>query len=236
MAKVFEAGLASGLCNQFLIINYRRLISCNHVTQNLNVHTNGNLQASIELPPRGGGGICIQLQIRIDAQIRPHHPVNEQRELRKLEIEAQLNSELNKVESSIRLAAKQTEEAKSQASAELARTEVILAQEHVMGRYPVSPLMFKPKADYLLRVSGMSMKDVGIMDGDWLAVHKTNQARNGQIVVARIEGDATVKRLKLKGHHAYLIAENPDFLPIIVDLNKAELDIEGLVVGVVRTI
>ncbi len=112
----------------------------------------------------------------------------------------------------------------------------ILAQEHIVGRYPVSPLMFKPKADYLLKVSGMSMKDVGIMDGDWLAVHKTNQARNGQIVVARIEGDATVKRLKLKGHHAYLIAENPDFLPIIVDLDKAELDIEGLVVGVVRTI
>lgn len=111
----------------------------------------------------------------------------------------------------------------------------ILAQEHIQGRYPVSPLMFKPRADYLLRVNGQSMKDVGIMDGDWLAVHKTNQARNGQIIVARIEGDATVKRLKLKGHHAYLIAENSDFLPIVVDLDKAALDIEGLVVGVVRT-
>ena len=104
-----------------------------------------------------------------------------------------------------------------------------------MGRYPVSPLMFKPKADFLLRVSGMSMKDVGIMDGDWLAVHKTNQARTGQIVVARIDGDATVKRLKLKGKNAYLIAENPDFLPIVVNLDTTPLDIEGLVVGVVRT-
>ena len=112
----------------------------------------------------------------------------------------------------------------------------ILAQENVVGRYPVSPLMFKPKADYLLQVSGMSMKDVGIMDGDWLAVHKTTTARTGQIVVARIEGDATVKRLKLKGHQAFLIAENPDFLPIVVDLNKKTLDIEGLVVGVVRTL
>ena len=105
----------------------------------------------------------------------------------------------------------------------------------MVGRYPVSPLMFKPKADYLLKVTGMSMKDVGIMDGDWLAIHKTSQARNGQIVVARVEGDATVKRLKLKGRQAYLIAENADFLPIVVDLDKKELDIEGLVVGVVRT-
>ncbi len=112
----------------------------------------------------------------------------------------------------------------------------ILAQENVVGRYPVSPLMFKPKADYLLAVSGMSMKDVGIMDGDWLAVHKTNAARSGQIVVARIEGDATVKRLKVKGRQAFLISENPDFLPIVIDLDKRDLDIEGLVVGVVRTI
>ena len=111
----------------------------------------------------------------------------------------------------------------------------ILAQENVVGRYPVSPLMFKPKADYLLKVTGMSMKDVGIMDGDWLAIHKTTQARTGQIVVARVEGDATVKRLKLKGRQAFLIAENPDFLPIVVDLDKSQLDIEGLVVGVVRT-
>jgi repressor LexA len=111
----------------------------------------------------------------------------------------------------------------------------ILAQENMVGRYPVSPLMFQPRADYLLQVKGMSMKDVGIMDGDWLAVHKTQNARNGQIVVARVEGDATVKRLKLKGRQAFLIAENPEFLPIVVDLSKQTLDIEGLVVGVVRT-
>jgi repressor LexA len=111
----------------------------------------------------------------------------------------------------------------------------ILAQENIVGRYPVSPLMFQPRADYLLQVKGMSMKDVGIMDGDWLAVHKTQHARNGQIVVARVEGDATVKRLKVKGKQAFLVAENPDFLPIVVDLSKENLDIEGLVVGVVRT-
>ena len=111
----------------------------------------------------------------------------------------------------------------------------ILAQENVVGRYPVSPLMFKPRADYLLKVSGQSMKDIGIMDGDWLAVHRTTQVSTGQIVVARIEGDATVKRLKLKGKQAFLIAENPDFLPIVLDLSKQTLDIEGLVVGVVRT-
>lgn len=111
----------------------------------------------------------------------------------------------------------------------------ILAQENTIGRYPVSPLMFKPRADYLLKVSGQSMRDVGIMDGDWLAVHRTSQARTGQIVVARIDGDATVKRLKLKGKQAFLIAENPAFLPIVVDLSKEALDIEGLVVGVLRT-
>lgn len=111
----------------------------------------------------------------------------------------------------------------------------ILAQENMVGRYPVSPLMFQPRADYLLQVKGMSMKDVGIMDGDWLAVHKTQNAQSGQIVVARVEGDATVKRLKVKGRQAFLIAENPEFLPIVVDLSKQTLDIEGLVVGVVRT-
>jgi repressor LexA len=110
----------------------------------------------------------------------------------------------------------------------------ILAQENYAGRYPVSPLLFKPRADYLLQVQGQSMKDVGIMDGDWLAVHKTAQAQNGQIVVARVEGDVTVKRLKLKGRQAFLIAENPDFLPIVVDLSHTSLDIEGVVVGVVR--
>ena len=79
------------------------------------------------------------------------------------------------------------------------------------------------------------MKDIGIMDGDWLAVHKTEQARNGQIIVARVDGDVTVKRLKLKGNKAFLIAENVDFLPIVVDLELTPLAIEGLVVGVIRS-
>ncbi|MBL8512238.1 MAG: transcriptional repressor LexA [Betaproteobacteria bacterium] len=116
----------------------------------------------------------------------------------------------------------------------VAAGQPILAQENFSGRYPISPLLFKPKADYLLQVVGMSMKDIGIMEGDWLAVHKTSQVRNGQIVVARVEGDVTVKRLKLKGNRAYLIAENPDFLPIVVDMAQTPLDIEGLVVGVIR--
>jgi repressor LexA len=111
----------------------------------------------------------------------------------------------------------------------------ILAEENLLGRYPVDPALFQPHADYLLRVRGLSMKDAGILDRDWVAVHKTAQASNGQIVVARIGSDVTVKRFRRKGHTAYLIAENPDLAPITVDLKKESLDIEGLVVGVIRT-
>ncbi len=117
----------------------------------------------------------------------------------------------------------------------VAAGQPIMAQENYSGRYPVSPLLFSPRADYLLQVSGLSMKDIGIMDGDWLAIHKTEQARNGQIIVARVDGDVTVKRLKLKGNKAFLIAENADFLPIVVDLELTPLAIEGLVVGVIRS-
>ena len=117
----------------------------------------------------------------------------------------------------------------------VAAGQPIMAQENYSGRYPVSPLLFSPRADYLLQVSGLSMKDIGIMDGDWLAIHKTEQARNGQIIVARVDGDVTVKRLKLKGNKAFLIAENVDFLPIVVDLELTPLAIEGLVVGVIRS-
>ena len=117
----------------------------------------------------------------------------------------------------------------------VAAGQPIAAQENYSGRYPVSPLLFSPRADYLLQVSGLSMKDIGIMDGDWLAIHKTEQARNGQIIVARVDGDVTVKRLKLKGNKAFLIAENADFLPIVVDLELTPLAIEGLVVGVIRS-
>lgn len=110
----------------------------------------------------------------------------------------------------------------------------ILAQENVIRRPAVDPLLFKPRADYLLEVRGMSMRDAGILDGDWLAVHKQAQAQSGQIVVARLGDEVTVKRLKLRGAKAELIAENPDFEPIVVDLRRDPFAIEGLAVGVVR--
>lgn len=110
----------------------------------------------------------------------------------------------------------------------------ILAQEHIVGHYPVDMALFSPKADYLLTVRGMSMRDVGIMDGDWLAVHRTAQARNGQIVVARLDDEVTVKRLQLYPGRAELLPENPDFKPIVVDLERQPLVIEGLAVGVIR--
>ena len=80
----------------------------------------------------------------------------------------------------------------------------------------------------------MSMRDAGILDGDWLAVHRQPQARSGQVVVARIGDDVTVKRLKLRGARAELIAENPDYKPIIVDLKREAFAIEGIAVGVIR--
>ncbi|MCE1727364.1 transcriptional repressor LexA, partial [Enterobacter hormaechei] len=95
-----------------------------------------------------------------------------------------------------------------------------LAQEHIESHYQVDPALFKPSADFLLRVSGMSMKDVGIMDGDLLAVHKTQNVRNGQIIVARIEDEVTVKRFKQTGNKVELLAENPEFKPIEVDLRE----------------
>lgn len=110
----------------------------------------------------------------------------------------------------------------------------ILAQENVIKRPAVDPLTFRPRADYLLEVRGMSMRDAGILDGDWLAVHKQAQAQPGQIVVARLGDDVTVKRLRIKGRHAELVAENPDFQPIVVDLAREPLVIEGLAVGVIR--
>lgn len=110
----------------------------------------------------------------------------------------------------------------------------ILAQQHIEESCQINPTFFHPRADYLLRVHGMSMKDVGIFDGDLLAVHTTREARNGQIVVARIDDEVTVKRFKREGKKVWLIAENPDFAPIEVDLEQQELVIEGLSVGVIR--
>ncbi|KKD00137.1 MULTISPECIES: transcriptional repressor LexA [Photobacterium] len=116
----------------------------------------------------------------------------------------------------------------------VAAGEPILAQEHVETHYDVDPSMFKPQADFLLRVNGMSMKDIGIMDGDLLAVHKTQDVRNGQVVVARVDDDVTVKRLEKKGSQVYLHAENDEFAPIVVDLTQQHLTIEGIAVGVIR--
>ncbi|WP_025821511.1 transcriptional repressor LexA [Shewanella marina] len=117
---------------------------------------------------------------------------------------------------------------------QVAAGEPILAQEHVEQHYQVDPGMFKPNADFLLRVRGDSMKNIGILEGDLLAVHKVNQARNGQVVVARVEDDVTVKRFEKKGNIIYLHAENEDYQPIVVDLSYQAFNIEGLAVGVIR--
>ncbi|SIO20466.1 transcriptional repressor LexA [Salinivibrio sp. ES.052] len=116
----------------------------------------------------------------------------------------------------------------------VAAGEPILAQEHVESHYHVDPTLFKPNADFLLRVSGMSMKDIGILDGDLLAVHKTQDVHNGQVVVARVDDDVTVKRLEKKGAQVVLHAENDEFMPISVDLTAQSLTIEGVAVGVIR--
>jgi repressor LexA len=110
----------------------------------------------------------------------------------------------------------------------------ILAQQHIEESCKINPGFFHPRADYLLKVRGMSMKDVGIFDGDLLAVHTTREARNGQIVVARIGDEVTVKRFKREGNQVWLMAENPEFEPIEVNLKDQELVIEGLSVGVIR--
>ena len=116
----------------------------------------------------------------------------------------------------------------------VAAGEPLLAQQHIEGHYQVDPSLFKPNADFLLRVSGMSMKDIGIMDGDLLAVHKTQGVRNGQVVVARIDDEVTVKRLKKQGNTVQLLPENSEFSPIVVDLRDHNFTIEGLAVGVIR--
>ena len=95
--------------------------------------------------------------------------------------------------------------------------------------------MFPSRRRFLLRVKGDSMKNIGILEGDLLAVHKVQQARNGQVVVARVDDDVTVKRFeKKKGNVVYLHAENEDYSPIKVDLGYQSLTIEGLAVGVIR--
>ena len=109
----------------------------------------------------------------------------------------------------------------------------ILAQEHIDQTYYVESSLFQSKPDYLLKVRGMSMQGAGIMDGDLLAVQSTKDARNGQIVVARLGDDVTVKRFQRNKHLIELHAENPDFKTIIVEPGE-QFEIEGLAVGLIR--
>ena len=111
----------------------------------------------------------------------------------------------------------------------------ILAQENLEEHWRVPADMFHPQANFLLRVQGDSMIDAGILDGDLLAIHKTPQARGGEIVVARVEDEVTVKRLRRKSSSKLLLLpENRDYEPIDVDLRRQQFAIEGLSVGVIR--
>jgi len=116
----------------------------------------------------------------------------------------------------------------------VAAGEPILAEQHIEDYQQLEPGLFRPRADYLLRVHGDSMKDAGILDNDLLAVHSTQQAENGQIVVARIDEEVTVKRFRRRGSIVRLLPENPDYGPIRIDLKDQPLVIEGLAVGVLR--
>ena len=110
----------------------------------------------------------------------------------------------------------------------------ILAQEHIEAHYKIDPQLFSPKPHYLLRVSGMSMKNAGILDGDLVAVHRTPEVRSRQIIVARLDDEVTVKRYRQTGSVVSLLPENDDFETIEVDLREQALVIEGVVVGVIR--
>ena len=121
----------------------------------------------------------------------------------------------------------------------VAAGQPMLAVENVEARYRVDPALFSPRADYLLRVRGDSMRDAGIRDRDLLAVHRTSEARNGAIIVARIGhagGDeVTVKRLRRRGHSVVLQPENEAFEPIVVDPRVTPFAIEGVAVGIIRS-
>ncbi len=110
----------------------------------------------------------------------------------------------------------------------------ILAQEHVDQQYVVEASLFARKPDYLLKVRGMSMRDAGILDGDLIAVQQAKEAKNGQIVVARLGDDVTIKRFRRTREHIELIAENPDFKTLIVSPDDASFELEGLAVGLIR--
>ena len=116
----------------------------------------------------------------------------------------------------------------------VAAGEPILAQEHITDYCEIPPSFFRPSADFLLEVHGDSMKNIGILDGDYIAVHKAETARNGEIIVARVDNEVTVKRYEKKRNQVILHPENDDFKPIEVDLRETEFAVEGLYVGVVR--
>jgi repressor LexA len=110
----------------------------------------------------------------------------------------------------------------------------ILATEHIENYYQLPSSLFYPRANFLLRVRGMSMRDAGILHHDLLAVHKTHEASNGQIIVARLEDDVIVKQFRRQGNIITLLSRNPDFAPIRINLRQQECMIEGIGVGVLR--
>jgi repressor LexA len=133
----------------------------------------------------------------------------------------------------LRLVAGQDDDAGLPLIGRVAAGSPILAEEHILGRHPVDPGLFKPRAHYLLQVRGMSMRDAGMFDGDWVAVHRTKEVRDGQVVVARIGDDVTVKTFSRRRNAVELLPANPDFEPIVVT-GAEEFTIEGRVVGVIR--
>lgn len=116
----------------------------------------------------------------------------------------------------------------------VAAGQPILAEQHIQRHYQVDKRLFRPRADYLLRVKGLSMRDAGILDGDLLAVHRQPTAESGEIVVARVDDEVTVKRFRRRGNNVRLMPENDDFEPLVVDLRRESLVIEGIGVGVIR--
>ncbi|MHB8255200.1 MAG: transcriptional repressor LexA [Acidiferrobacter sp.] len=115
----------------------------------------------------------------------------------------------------------------------VAAGQPILAEAHITAHHRIDPAIFRPQADYLLTVVGESMRDAGIWDGDLLAVHKTPTARDGQIVVARLGDEVTVKRLRLQRDQIVLLPENPAYRPIVLGPQDS-VAIEGIGVGVLR--
>ncbi|HHQ13489.1 MAG TPA: transcriptional repressor LexA [Chromatiales bacterium] len=117
----------------------------------------------------------------------------------------------------------------------VAAGDPILAEQNIEAHYRIDTSLFDPRPHFLLRVQGMSMRDAGILDGDLVAVHRSPEVRNGQIIVARLEDEVTVKRYRQDGRFVcWLLPENSDFEPIRVDLREQTMVIEGIVVGLLR--